>query len=356
MTSVEELERRQCTKGLIQIIDQLPARFAVRSPIIIDDDSLLAVALWTMLRWERTPLMVGLEDMGVDVWALTREVDTLLDGRRRTGNRLLMMNVVVHQSPAMLDQHINRLLDKVQVESHTLGHDYLGAEHLLLAIIANADLGLFALLSRCGVTKERVTALVRQPLRNNFPPVEKMPDFAVRRRRPRRESFSFTSWDSEAAGVPRRFGMSIMFMMMTMYAVLFAFMKVMGTPTIVFAIIAIFVTGVGFAQMALFGGRYPRAASIWGGAVLFPLEIAVLVIALGVIGSGRTISQSIAEAIGYAIPCALAGAFFGYLSGGLTAGAFLLIDMFGPKNPPPEAEIVTDVELVPEDETPDNSE
>ncbi len=167
--------------------------------------------------------------------------------------------------------------------------------------------------------------------------------------------------DTALVRFPRRFGMSIMFMMMTMYALLFAFMKVMGTPPVVFGVIAIFVTGVGFAQMAMFGARYPRAASIWGGAVLLPIEIAVLIVADGVLSGGTgAIVGSIGKAIGFAIPCALVGAFCGYLSGGLTAGAFLLIDMYGPKEPTPDdqseadAEAIPDAELVPEGDSEDN--
>ncbi|MBN2294851.1 MAG: Clp protease N-terminal domain-containing protein [Pirellulales bacterium] len=339
MSNVEVMDKWRCTKGLMQIVEQLPARFAVRSPMILDHDSLLAVALWTMLRWERTPLMIGLEDMGVNVWELTREVDALLENRRRAGIRLAEMNVVGHQSEAMLDHRINQLLDKVKEQARAMGYEYLGPEHLLLAILSNCDHNLFSILSGYNVTRDSVTNLLRKLLLDNIPSAEEMQDIGIRRQQKRRESFSFTSWDSEAVGVPRRFGMSIMFMMMTMYAILFAFMKIMGTPPVWFAVIAVFVTGVGFAQMALFGGRFPRAASIWAGAVVLPIEIIVLNTVLGIF-SGGTIVQRAVGGIGYAIPFILLGAFFGYLSGGLTAGAFLLIDMFGQKNPSTDDESV----------------
>ena len=160
----------------------------------------------------------------------------------------------------------------------------------------------------------------------------------------------FRRWDSHATGVPRRFGMSIMFMMMTMYALLFAFMKMMDTPPWEFAIIAIFVTGVGFAQMALFGGRYPRAASIWSGAILFPVEIFFYTGAWAYSDTGQTL-VSFAIGLFLAILSTPFGAFFGYLSGGLTAGAFLLIEMYNTKFHSPDTKTISDVKIVNEEES-----
>ncbi len=202
MPSDEQWGQRRCTKDLLQIIEQIPARFEVRSPMLLDEESLLVVAMWTMLRWERTPLMVGLEDTVVDLQALTREIDALLDDRRRVGDHLAKMNVVVHHSPAMLDHRINQLLGKVQAESQALGHEYLGAEHLLLTIIINADPNLSAVLSRFGVTVDKVTELSGQMLTENIPTCEEFRVSGDSRGRTRSEPFSLTSWDSEAAGVP----------------------------------------------------------------------------------------------------------------------------------------------------------
>ena len=348
MPSVEELAKRRCAKELLRIIEQIPARIAARTPILLDEYSLWAVALWTMLRWERTFLMIGLEDMGVDVWTLTREVDELLDGRRAVGRRLAWMNVapsVVHRSPAAIGLGINRLLDQVQVEARAMGHKYLGVEHLLLAIISGADPSLYSILSRHGVTREKVTKMLRQLLPNNLPSFEETPAGNYRHdkpfhNKPRRGFPSFTSWDTEAVGAPRRFGIGVMLLMMTMYAVLFAFMQVMGTPPVVFAFIAIFVTGVGFAQMALFGGKYPRAASIWAGAFLLPIQVGALIIWNMLYLDAEPVIMTIAITIAVAVPCIPLGVFLGYLSGGLTAGVFLLIEKYWKKEEPIEAEEV----------------
>jgi positive regulator of sigma E activity len=133
--------------------------------------------------------------------------------------------------------------------------------------------------------------------------------------------------------------MSVMFLMMTMYAVLFAAMQLFGTPPVVFAVIAILVTGVGFGQMVLFGGKYPRAASIWTGAILFPIEILGVLIWTGSL-----------KAIAILLICPPFGALFGYLAGCLAAGAFLLIELYGKRAESEEAadaEIVKDAEGAP---------
>ena len=86
------------------------------------------------------------------------------------------------------------------------------------------------------------------------------------------------SWDTEAVGVPRRFGMAVVLLMVTMYAVLFSAMQSLNTHPAVFVVVAILVTGVGLGQILMYEGKHPRAASIWVGACLFPVEMLVVLI------------------------------------------------------------------------------
>ncbi len=58
-------------------------------------------------------------------------------------------------------------------------------------------------------------------------------------------------------GVPRRFAVGTALIIVTMYSVLFAVMTSLGAHPSVFAIVAVFFTGVGAAQMLLFRGRRP---------------------------------------------------------------------------------------------------
>ena len=305
------------------MVEQIPTRAAVRAPMALDDASLGAVALWTILRWERTFLLIGLEDLGIDVWRLTCEVDTLLNEYRAKATRSDGDNRERDAVPAVVEGLVNRLLDRAEREAQLMDHDYLGTEHLLLAILDDAEGPLASILSRYGVTSLRVKAKVEEMLENKVSSKVVVAEAVdARPKGPR-----YASWDTEAVGVPRRFGMSVMFLMMTMYAVLFAAMQALKFPPVVFSVIALMVTGVGFGQMVLFGGRYPRAASIWSGACLFPVVMNGALLWGGVF-SGRSVFTSAALMVSATIPWVLVGAVFGYLAGGLTAGVFLLIEMY----------------------------
>ncbi|MHC4179187.1 MAG: Clp protease N-terminal domain-containing protein, partial [Planctomycetota bacterium] len=201
-------------------------------------------------------------------------------------------------------------------------HEYLGTEHLLLAIIAGADAPLAAVLSRHNITGENVKRAVLELLKR-APAVE---DGAE----PVRSIGGPVGarWDSEAVGVPRRFGTAVLMLLVTMYAVLFASMQSLDFPPAVFIVVAVLFTGVGLGQILLFSGRYPRAASIWVGACLFPAEI--LVVLLWAIffppqSRPHDLVPLLVVLLVLSIPL---GAGLGYLAGGLTAGVFLLIERY----------------------------
>jgi hypothetical protein len=177
------------------------------------------------------------------------------------------------------------------------------------------DPELAGLFCRHGLDHQRLAMAVAAALEKGSIPVDE-----YRTAAPRSQGPWGTRWDSPAAGVPRRFGMGILMLMMTMYALLFSAMQLLKTPPEVFATVAILFTGVGLGQMALYGGRYPRAASIWVGACLFPLEIIVL-LCIGIDSEGGLACLLIISPV--------LGAFFGYLAGGLTAGVFLLLEKYG---------------------------
>lgn len=82
MLSRQELYDRRCVFDLVQVVEQLPARAAVRLPMALDPASVAMLLLWTLLRWERTSLLVCLEELGVDMWGLTRGLDLLILERK----------------------------------------------------------------------------------------------------------------------------------------------------------------------------------------------------------------------------------------------------------------------------------
>ena len=136
------------------------------------------------------------------------------------------------------------------------------------------------------------------------------------------------SWDDRpATGVPRRFGMGALFAIMTLYAVVFAVMQSLGADPTVFVVMAVLLTGVGVGQTLLFDGKFPRAASICLGTVLFPIEMIAAMVYHYLAATSSDFNIDPVGIIGSAIICIPTGALFGYLAGGLAGGVFVLLDL-----------------------------
>ena len=327
MPSIKNLYSRRCVEGLIRVIEQVPCRLAARPSLGLSDSSMATLVLWTLLRWERTFLLIALEDMWVDMWGLTRDVDALLNQEQAKAvsgeGHAAALAASSPSSPPELDRYLIDLLDRAEIEAVALGHEYLGTEHLLLAIIAGAHARLSSVLLRHNITHENVKLAVVELLKR-APAVED-------RTEPARSvgSPAGARRDREAVGVPRRFGTAVLMLLVTMYAVLFATMQLLDLHPIVFITVAVLFTGVGLGQMLLYRGKYPRAASVWTGACLFPFE--VLVVLLWVIFFPSTQFHSAALVPWLVLLLVVSppvGAGFGYLAGGLTAGVFLLIERY----------------------------
>jgi hypothetical protein len=353
----------RCVRGLVQLVEQVPFRLAARPSLVPNESSVDALSLWTLLRWERTFLLRALEDMDVDVCALAYDVDELLDEMCRPAgdhptaasdgqseNHFLVWEEYgptfpagrTGQSPsyfpaapnpslvvqADLRRHMAALLDRAGRESRAMQHGFLGTEHLLLAILSGADARLSSILSSHGVTHERVKAAVMDLL-NQIPVIEAtlVEDDQVSAQR--LYGAAARQQGEEAVGVPRRFGMGILILLVSLFAVLFAVMKMMGVDPITFVVTTVLFAGVATGQVLLFGGKKPRAASVWVGAGLFPVEmLAVLVgsaIAPSILSLTKIEQESVELLLIFSIPL---GAGFGYLAGGLTAGAFVFIERY----------------------------
>ncbi len=135
-------------------------------------------------------------------------------------------------------------------------------------------------------------------------------------------------------GVPRRFGVGVMLVITTMYALLFALLKGLHFSPLVFVTVALFFTLVGLAQAVLFKGRNPRRASTLAGVVLCTL----LMLAGGIVdfrvggGRPRTWQDRLVAIIFDPTAYVLSGfgALPGYLAGGLIAGVFLFLNKVQP--------------------------
>jgi len=153
----------------------------------------------------------------------------------------------------------------------------------------------------------------------------------------------------EVAGVPRRFSVGVLMILVTLFAVLCAFLSAVlrslhispGAGQGVFLTLLVLFMGVAAGQVLLFQGRQARAASVWVGAILFPLELLILAIyEASVSGFGiRDFLFSWVSALVCAIP---GGALLGYMAGTLTAGIFLVVKA---RTKLDEAEVTPRVEL-----------
>ena len=325
MPSFDDLCRRGCMGDVIQLVGQVPDSLAMRSSVDPDDGLLGTVVLWMLLAWGRKFWTACLEESGVDVLQLTRELDGLLGEKRSTSGSIARTDggppPWSPEARRQLDRSLDALLDRAACEASAFGHRYLGNEHLLLAVLAQADGRLAGLLSRHEIHYRDVKKALTDALARVVPAeVVEEPKFSVRPHKPRP-----SAWDGlRATGVPRRFGMTALFAIMTLYAIVFAVMQSLDAHPMVFTIIAVLLTGVGAGQTLLFGGKFPRVASVCAGAMLFPLEIIAALIYLYISSHFVVPPAAIIAAVVFSVP---AGALLGYLAGGLAGGVFLLLDL-----------------------------
>jgi hypothetical protein len=120
--------------------------------------------------------------------------------------------------------------------------------------------------------------------------------------------------------VPRRFDLATLFIVTLAYSLLFALMGSLQFPPAASVAAGAFITIVGAAQAVLYGGRRPRAASIWTGAVLYCIPVLA-----GLIGAGP---MALAGGSFFFIAMqACMGGFLGYIAGTCVGGVFLLADV-----------------------------
>jgi hypothetical protein len=118
--------------------------------------------------------------------------------------------------------------------------------------------------------------------------------------------------------VPRRFGMAAILGIITALAVLFGGFHVYDAHPVLYLFFGVQSIVICLAQM--FYGKTPRAASAITGGILMP----VFLILTAAVLSPRRIDE--AELFCTVIGCVPVGAFFGYLTGTMAAGVFLLMD------------------------------
>jgi hypothetical protein len=176
MFSVEWSNRR-LTDSAQRILKQMPARaidrgLGIRVP---DEAAIVMLALWSVLNWERKIGRVALEESAGNRFDLIQALDRLL---AEQALELLELAVtrddqgrVVVLTPGQphvgwdSDNLLEPLLRQAEREAKELGHNYVGSEHLVLAIVKLADPALRTVLEAHGVTYERVRETVVRLLR-----------------------------------------------------------------------------------------------------------------------------------------------------------------------------------------------
>jgi ATP-dependent Clp protease ATP-binding subunit ClpA len=166
--SADNWSARHITDATRRILEQIPARASDRGLHVVDGSSVVVIALWSLLLWERKVGRVALDRMGVDSFDLARAVDRLLDGKadeHPVAYDLGRPQVILLKSGEPykdwgFDALLEPLLQRAEHEAMALGHAYVGTEHLLLAIIREASPPLSEMLLQRGVDHDRVREAV----------------------------------------------------------------------------------------------------------------------------------------------------------------------------------------------------
>jgi ATP-dependent Clp protease ATP-binding subunit ClpA len=181
------IERRM-TDSMMRILGQLPLRAIDRGLGLcaVDEQTVVMLALWSVLLWERKLGLAAIEEAGINRFDLVRGLDQLLQekaselpetyDKQQAGllDKQQAIVVLSHQSiiAAGWTSHpdgtrdfedlLEPVLQQAAREAKDLGHDYIGSEHLVLAILKLAVPPLQTLLQKHAVAYEPVrNAVVR---------------------------------------------------------------------------------------------------------------------------------------------------------------------------------------------------
>ena len=134
-------------------------------------------------------------------------------------------------------------------------------------------------------------------------------------------------------GLPRRFGIRGMLIMMTLAALLMGLLRGCHASGSVYFIVVTFLTGTLAGQVLLFCGRSPIKAGMWTGGVLLP----ALSLALAIYWNAASQNDRDAGAFVMACVCMCAGlapvgAVFGAVSG-TAAGGLMIAEEISSRSP-----------------------
>jgi ATP-dependent Clp protease ATP-binding subunit ClpA len=154
-----------------RVLQQASERAADRGLHVLDGPIFSALVLWTLLRWERKVGLVAIEHTGANLVDLAQDVDALLSEYQEScavaidpDGRLVMQKSGIPAPNVDYGALRKRLLKQAQLEAQELGHDWIGTEHLVLAIARSAEAPLAELLATHSITHERTKSSVQEVL------------------------------------------------------------------------------------------------------------------------------------------------------------------------------------------------
>lgn len=154
--------------------------------------------------------------------------------------------------------------------------------------------------------------------------------------------------NERAVGVPRRFSIGTLFILLTLYCVLFRVLVLFGADVVWTSLVCSFFAAVTTGQMVLFRGEHPRAASIVAGATVCPLLfLGLLADEYAAQWSGWELSNEVPGPMGYVtilLLLMMVGWGLGYLVGCASAGVFYVIARVRPQA---GIEVIANPEQVP---------
>lgn len=136
---------------------------------------------------------------------------------------------------------------------------------------------------------------------------------------PATNRWSFRAPEPAQYVVPRTFGMSAILGIITALAVLFGAFHIYDAHPLLYLFFGVQALMICLAQMLY--GKTPRAASAIAGGLLLPVFLAAFI---GLFGSRRVVEGALCMMMA-SVPV---GAFFGYITGTMAAGVFLVMDSF----------------------------
>ena len=120
-------------------------------------------------------------------------------------------------------------------------------------------------------------------------------------------------------GVPRRFGLGMLFVWTTLFSALFVLADALELPWPVAPAASGFLVLIALAQWYFGEGRRARLASMIVGSAIYPSVLLV-----GMLMGPSSLPVSLAFALSVVIASIFFGAVFGYFAGVLVAGVFLV--------------------------------